>query len=146
MAVVTFSGTTTTNQYLSPLTSHIELGHPSLVNKLILAECDDKPYENYRIGQTIADGRSLKGTIRLKGNNYKKEQWQCNFMAIAPQVALFEELLQAQQDDILPVNLIDRWVDGVVVTKNVWIDIDRQYLSLIDANSWWRLQFALLEV
>lgn len=145
MALVTFNGTTATNQYLSPTTSHIELGHPSLVNKLILAEHEDKPYDNYRIGQTVADDRSLKGAIRLKGNNYRKGQWQCNFMAIATQVALFEELLQAQQDDILPVNLIDRWTD-TVITKDVWIDVDRQYLSLIDANSWWRLQFMLLEI
>jgi hypothetical protein len=142
----TWEGTQPTNQYLSPPTSHLILSHPSLADSLLLAQHDEKPYENYRTGQTQADGRSLKGAIRLKGDNWKKGQWECNFHALAPQVGLFEELVQAQQDDALPVTLIDRWIDGVVVTKSVWIGIDRQYLSLAGANSWFRLQFQLLEV
>jgi hypothetical protein len=112
----------------------------------LFAEHDEKPYEHYPTGYTQADGRSLLGSLRLKGNGWKKDVWECNFLATAPQVALFEQLLSSQQDDILPTTLIDRWIDGVVVTKNVWIQIDRQYLSLVSANSWFRLQFQLLEV
>lgn len=143
---ITFEGTQATNQYLAPSVSHIILSHPGLTNSLLLAQHDEKPYENYRTGQTQADGRSLLGAIRCKGGNWKKDQWECNFHALAAQAGLFEQLVQAQQDDILPVTLIDRWIDGVVVTKNVWIGIDKQYLSLVAANSWFRLQFQLLEV
>lgn len=146
MSLITWEGSTLTNPYLSPQTSHIQLSHPSLVDSLIFAQTDNQPYQNYRTGQTKADGRSLRGAIRLVGNNWKRDQWECNFLALAPQVALFEALIQAQQDDGLPVALVDRWIDGVVVSKNVWIDIDRQYLSLVAANSWFRLQFTLLEV
>jgi hypothetical protein len=142
----TWEGNTATNPYLSPATSHLELSHPSLTDQLILAEYDNKPYENYRIGQTRSNGRSLLGAIRLQGDNWKKEQWECNFLIRSAQSILFEQLLQAQQDDALPCNLIDRWFDGVVATKNVWINIDRQYLSLVAANSWFRLQFQLMEV
>jgi hypothetical protein len=143
--LVTFVGTTAINQYLLPPTSHLELGHPSLVDRLLLAENDGKPYENYRIGQTQGDGRSLLGSIRLKGDNWRKNQWECNFLVLPPQVVLFEDLLNAQQDDLLPVTVIDRWIDGVVVTKNVWIQIDRQYLSIAGGN-WFRLQFQLWEI
>jgi hypothetical protein len=146
MSLITWEGTTATNPYLSPQTSHLELSHPALADSLILAQSDSQPYQNYRTGQTRADGRSLLGAIRLKGNNWQKDQWECNFLALAPQVALFEGLIQAQQADILPVALTDRWIDGVVISKNAWIDIDRQYLSLVSANSWFRLQFTLLEV
>jgi hypothetical protein len=143
---ITFEGSQSTNQYLSPQTSHLELSHPSLSDKLILAEWDNQPYENYQTGQTRSNGRSLLGAIRLQGDNWKKGQWEGNFLVKSAQSVLFEQLLQAQQDDTLPCNLIDRWFEGVVVTKNVWIDIDRQYLSLVAANSWFRLQFQLLEV
>ncbi len=146
MSLITWEGTTATNPYLSPQTSHLQLSHPALADGLILAQSDNQPYQNYRTGQTRADGRSLRGAIRLKGDNWKKDQWECNFLALAPQVALFEDLVAAQQADILHVALIDRWIDGVTATKNVWIDIDRQYLTLVGANSWFRLQFTLLEV
>jgi hypothetical protein len=55
-------------------------------------------------------------------------------------------MVQAQQDDVLPVVLVDRWQDGSGVTKNVWLEIDRQYLTLISPNDWLRLQFQALEV
>ncbi len=142
----TFDGLTPTNQYLSPQTSHIVLSHPSLTDQLLLAEHDDKPYENYRVGQTRSNGRSLLGSIRLQGDNWKKDQWECNFIAKSAQVVLFEQLLQAQQDSTLSVTLLDRWIDGVVVSKSVWLEIDRQYLFLLAANSWFRLQFQVLEV
>ena len=142
----TWEGNTATNPYLLPATSHLELSHPSLSDRLLLAEYDNQPYQNYRMGQTRSNGRSLLGAIRLQGDNWKKEQWECNFLVKSAQTVLFEQLLQAQQDDILPCEIIDRWIDGVVVTKNVWIEIDRQYLTLAAANSWFRLQFQLLEV
>jgi hypothetical protein len=143
--LITWEGSTASNQYLSPLVSHLVLSHPSIADQLLLAEHDEKPYENYRTGQTQGDGRSLLGSIRLKGDNWKKQQWECNFLALAPQVTLFEQLVQAQQDDILPVTLVDRWIDGTVTTRSVWIQIDRQYLSIANGN-WFRLQFQAWEV
>jgi hypothetical protein len=143
--LITFDGSIATNQYLSPPTSHLVLSHPSFVGALLLSEHDERPYEYYPTGWTQVDGRSLLGAIRLKGDNWKKDLWECNFFVKAPQVDLFNQLLQAQQDST-PVTLVDRWIDGVVVTKLVWLQVDRQYLSLVAANSWFRLQFQAWEV
>ena len=143
---LTFEGTTADNEYQT-ISSHIELSHPSTPSKLIFAEFDSKPFENYGSGQTRSDGRSLLGAIRLQGDNWKKEVWECNFFAKLPQVELFNNLIQFQQDTSFSVVLVDRWSDdGSEKTKNVWIDIDRQYLTLVAANQWFRLQFQLLEV
>lgn len=144
--LVTFDGVAEFNQYSSSQTSHIELSHPLLSDRLILAELDNKPYENYREGQTRSDGRSLKGSLRLKGDNWKKDIWECNFLATRPQVALFELLLQTQQDSTFQISLTDRWFDGLEVASDVWIDVDRNYLSLVALNQWFRLQFSLREV
>lgn len=139
----TLDGSVTTNQYLN--TSHLLLTHAGLADILLLAEFGgDKPYENYRVGQTRADGRSLLGSIRLKGDNWKKDQWECGFIANTAQVALFEQLLQLQQDTSNNVVLTDRWTSTPSI-KNVWIDTDRQYLSTILVNQWYRLQFTLME-
>jgi hypothetical protein len=146
LMLITFDGSQATNQYLSPPTSHLILSHPSIVDQLLLAECDEKPYENYRTGQTQGDGRSLLGGIRLKGDNWKKDVWECNFFAVAAQVALFEQLVQAQQDNVATVTLVDRWVTGIVVAKLVWLQVDRQYLTVVATGSWYRLQFQAVEV
>jgi hypothetical protein len=146
MAIITFEGTVSTNQYLTPLVSHVQLSHPSLTDSLLLAEHDERPYENFRTGQTRSNERSLQGSIRLKGNNWKKDQWLCNFIVKPAQSLLFEQMVQAQQDDVLPVVLVDRWQDGSGVTKNVWLEIDRQYLTMISPNDWFKLQFQALEV
>ncbi len=143
---ITFDGLTPFNQYLSPQVSHLVLSHPTLEDQLLLAEHDDKPYENYRVGQTRSNGRSLLGSIRLQGDNWKKDQWECNFIVKSAQVVLFDQLIQAQQDSTLSVTLLDYWIDGAAVSKSVWLEIDRQYLSLLAANSWFRLQFQVLEV
>lgn len=143
--LITFDGSNDISKYVSPLISHLQFSHPSVTDQLLLAEHDDKPYENYRTGQTQSDGRSILGALRLKGGNWKKQIWECNFLAIGAQVVVFEQLVQAQQDDLLTVTAIDRWVDGFVFSKSVWIQIDRQYLSIVGGN-WFRLQFQLLEV
>ena len=107
MALITWEGSTATNQYLSPPTSHLELSHPSVVDRLLLAQHDEKPYEYYPTGWVQANGRSLLGAIRLMGSDWKKDVWECNFLAVAPQVDLFNQLVQAQQDST-PVTLIAR--------------------------------------
>ncbi len=145
MSFITWAGTVATDNYFNPNVNHIVLSHPSLADQLILAEHDEKPYEHYPIGWTQADGRSLQGALRLKGDNWKKDQWECNFHAQLPQVTLFNSMLQAQQDDALSVALADYWSNTPVV-KQVWLQVDRQYLSLVAANSWWRLQFQAMEV
>lgn len=141
----TFDGLSATNQYLLPPTSHLVLSHPSLSDSLLLAEHDEKPYQYYSTGWTQADGRSLQGAIRLKGNDWNKGMWECNFQAVAAQVELFNMLLQAQQG-LLRVNLIDRWVGGVATTRDVWLQVDRQYQTLAAGTIWWRLQFECWEV
>ena len=145
MAFITWNGTQATNQYLSPFTSHLVLGHPSLTDSVLLAEHDENPYQHYPTGWTKSDDRSLLGSLRLKGNNWLKDSWECNFLVLSPQVDLFNQLLGAQQV-AGNVTLIDRWIDGTVTTKLVWLQVDRQYLSLVAANSWFRLQFTCLEV
>ena len=143
---ITWNGAQPINQYLSPPASHLVLSHPALPDSLLLAEHDEQPYENYLTGSTQADGRSLLGAIRLRGNNWRKDQWDCNFLVLAAQKDLFELLLSAQESGFSSVSLIDRWIDGVVITKLVWLQIDRQYLSFAAANSWYRLQFQLWEI
>jgi len=142
---VTFDGSGATNQYLSPPVSHILLSHMTLLNTLLLTHHDEKPYEYYPTGWAGSDGRSLLGSVRIKGGQWLKDAWECNFLCTPPQVDLFNQLLEAQSTNT-PVGLVDRWVDGVVNTKSVWVDVDRQYLTMVAANSWWRLQFRLLEV
>ena len=144
--LLTFDGSIATNPFLSPQTSHIELSHPSIVDRLLLAEHLDRPYENYRVGQTRSDGRSLLGAVRLDGNNYLKEQWEGNFLVGSSQLQLFEQLLAAQQSDLLPCNIVDRWNGTTAKTANIWIEIDRQYLTIAGGTNWFQLQFQLLEV
>jgi hypothetical protein len=145
MAFITWYGNQSTNSYLSPAVGHLVLGHPSLGDELILAEHDEQPYQYFPTGWQRADGRSLLGAIRVKGGQWRKDVWLGNFLVKPEQLGLFNLLLAAQGADSLPVRLTDRWVDGGVV-RNVWINVDRQYLSLVAAKSWWRLQFELWEV
>lgn len=144
MSFVTWEGVQPLNQYLSPPVSHLVLSHPSLVDELILAQFDEKPYEYFPTGWAVADGRSVLGTIRLKGGSWRKDLWQCNFFVKPEQLAFFNGLLSVQQADSLPVVLVDRWLD-VGVTRQVWVNVDRAYLSLVAAQSWWRIQFELWE-
>jgi hypothetical protein len=142
---ITFDGSTATNQYLSPHASHLILNHSSVVDQLLLAEHEEKPYEHYPIGWTQSDGRSLLGSLRLKGNNWKKDVWESNFHANQAQVDLFNLLLQSQQDSSLPVSIVDYW-KSAPVTRQIWIEVDRQYLTTVATNQWYRLQFQCLEV
>ncbi len=144
--IITFEERTATNEYLTPPVSHIQLSHPDLNDSLLLAECDEKPYERNIEGWTQSNGRSLSGLLRLKGNNYRTNFWQCNFLVTALQVDLFNQLLVTQEYSPVRVQFTDRWVNGMDYTTGAWLDVDRQYLSVVAANSWWRLQFTALEV
>lgn len=144
MNLITFDGSVLTNPYLSD-TSHLELSHPSIPDRLLLAESTDKPYEHYLFGWARANSRSLLGAIKIDSGFWLKDTWECNFLANYSQVDLFNQMLQAQQTGG-SITLADRWIDGYPTTKTVWIDVDKQYLSLVTANSWFRLQFTLLEV
>jgi hypothetical protein len=145
MAFVTWEGVVPFNQYLLPPVSHLVLSHPSQTDGLILAQFDERPYEHFPTGWQTADGRSVLGSIRLKGGDWRKDLWQCNFFVQAEQLAYFNAFLLAQQASSAPVSVLDRWLD-VPITRNVWMNVDRQYLSLVAAKSWWRLQFELWEV
>lgn len=142
--IITFDGSQSTNQYLSPPTSHLVLNHPSLTDSLLLAEHDEKPYERYPTGWSQADGRSLLGSIRVKGGTWNKQAWECNFHAQQGQVDLFNQLLQVQQIDT-PVTIVDYW-SAATITRSVWLQVDRQYLTTVATNQLFRLQFQLLEV
>jgi hypothetical protein len=144
MAFITFDGSSGTNKYLSPLSSHLILSHPTLTDTLLLAEHDDKPYEYYPTGQTTADGRSLLGGIRLKGNNWLKDLWECNFHCTIAQAVLFNTLITAQQNNTSTILLTDNWQSTPVI-KQIWLNVDRQYLTQVGSD-WRRLQFQLLEV
>jgi hypothetical protein len=142
--LITFDGATATNQLLSPLVSHLELSHPSMTDRLLLAECDDRPYEHFATGWQNADGRSVLGAIRVKGGDWRKDVWQGNFLVGADQKVFFDGLLLAQQTTTAAVVLIDRFFD-TAITRSVWINVDRQYLTVVGLG-WWRLQFELWEV
>ena len=140
-----FEGLLTANQYLTSGTSHLVLSHASFVDTLVLAEHDSTPYEYYPTGWTIANGRSLLGGIRLNGNNWTKDRWECNFHVTKSQYTLFNQLLQLQQTSTAVI-LNDYWDGNVPVTKNVWINTDAKYLTQYATRLWYRLQFQLWEV
>lgn len=144
MSLITFDGSVLVNPFLSD-TSHIELSHPTISDRLLFAESTDKPYEHYPSGWAKSNGRNLLGAIKIDGGFWLKDTWECNFLASYSQVDLFNQLLQLQQTNG-SVALADRWISDYPNNKTVWIDVDRQYLSLVAANSWFRLQFTLLEV
>jgi hypothetical protein len=141
---ITFEGSQTTNQYLSPPTNHLILSHPSLADSLLLAEHDEVPYERYPTGWSQADGRSLLGSIRVKGGTWNKQAWACNFYAQQEQVDLFNLLLQVQQIST-PITIADYW-SAVTMTRLVWLQVDKQYLTTVATNQWYRLQFQIFEV
>jgi hypothetical protein len=143
--IITFDGEIATNaQYINSKTSHLILSHAAVADSLLLSEYDDRPYEYYPIGWTKSAGRSLLGAIRLNGNNWKKDVWECNFHTTQAQADLFDSLLQAQQDNT-PISIADRWKTAPIV-RQIWVDVDQRYKTAVATNEWYRLQFQALEV
>jgi hypothetical protein len=143
--IITFDGAIATNQqYINSKTSHLILSHTAVADSLLLSEYDDRPYEYYSSGWTKSAGRSQLGAIRLNGNNWKKDVWECNFHATQAQADLFDLLLQAQQNST-PIIITDHW-KTTLVTRQIWVDVDQRYKTAVATNEWYRLQFQALEV
>jgi hypothetical protein len=125
-------------------TAHIVLAAAGVVDTLLLMEFQgDNPREVVREGYDKSDGRSLTGSIKVKGNQYNPTKiWHCAFVVNRTQINLFESMLAAQRGGG-QVALTDNW-EGVGVAANVYLDVDDRYATSISA-AWYLLQFVARE-
>ncbi len=129
----------------NPITSEqgcVLISCAGIPNTLVLSEfATDQPYENLFEGFTRSDGRSLTGSLRLKGNNYPPTRiWALNFVVSAAQLELFRSILAIQR--LQQVSIEDRW-ESPVTTASVWLDADGRYATKRAGD--WLLQFTARE-
>jgi hypothetical protein len=137
--IVTFGGTGAL-----PTDVYLTLSAVGL-DTLVLAEFtgDNSPRQLRREGWDKSDGRSLAGSLRIKGNHYGATRiWDCNFLVDRPQSDLFRLLLNHQTTSG-QIILTDNF-DGAGAAINVFVDVDDRYLTQIAVN-WYLLQFSARE-
>lgn len=129
---------------VNPLTieSHVSLTCTGITDILLLSEfVGDAPYEALIEGYDRSEGRSLAGSLRLKGNKYPPTKiWLLNFIVSAPQLELFRSMLAAQR--LQQVSIEDRW-ESVPAIVPVWLDVDGRYATKRATD--WLLQFTARE-
>jgi hypothetical protein len=127
---------------------HIMIAHPGSAATLVLDRQKDgvAGYDRVRGGfLTSEDDRSITGGLAFKGNrNALKTEWQGDFLVRRTQFELFEKLLLLQQNTNIPLSLLDRF-NGESDAKNVWIDVDKKWLTPVIMGRWWQLQFRARE-
>jgi hypothetical protein len=129
---------------VNPLTAEscVLLGCTGITNTLVLSEfVTDTPYDVLVEGFDHSDGRSLAGSLRLKGNHYVPTRvWLLNFVVSAAQLELFRSILTVQAAQ--QVSIEDRWESPVSIAP-VWLDIDGRYATKRASD--WLLQFTAKE-
>jgi hypothetical protein len=129
---------------INPLTveSCVLLSCTGIADTLVLSEfATDQPYDLLVEGFDRSDGRSLTGSLRLKGNDYTPTRiWLLSFVASAAQLVLFRSILTVQATE--QVTIEDRW-ESTVLTAPVWIDVDGRYATKRAGD--WLLQFTAKE-
>ena len=103
-----------TNPYLLPSScrSHIILAHPTEVNGLILTRGEGEPYSKSTEGFLKGDGRSIAGSLKVNGNQWKKDSSTCNFVMSLDMADQFRRMLTIQETSEIPITIIDNWVTG----------------------------------
>jgi hypothetical protein len=93
-----------------------------------------------------SDGRSLDGILRIKGKNLVQypKIWKCSFLVKPAQLALFEQLQDAQGAINAQLRVQDNW-EAIGTPVNVWMDTKPGYRRAI-GSSWHNLTFDLYEV
>jgi hypothetical protein len=115
----------------------------SQVGVLTLEEfVSDEPYQFYREGWDVSDGRSITGSIRIKGNAYTpKRRWEFGYKVPRGEIDLFESIYATQHSQL--VALTDGYA-APPITVIVVLDIDGKYATRL-AGDWWLLQFSARE-
>jgi len=134
---VSFRGSTLIYPY--PLNQAAALlSHPSIADTLVLAQFDSDPYKRALEGFAQSDGRSLTGSLKIKGGSYAPvSEWNFNLLIKPPQLVLFESLLNLQKQG--PITLQDSFTMGD--TSTVWLDVDGQYVTPGNSLLVYKLQF-----
>jgi hypothetical protein len=129
---------------VNPITveSCVLISCTGIANTLVLSEfATDAPYDMLVEGYDRSDGRSLAGSLRLKGNDYVPTRiWLLNFVVSAAQLELFRSMLAVQAAQ--QVSIEDRWELPVSIAP-VWLDIDGRYATKRAGD--WLLQFTAKE-
>jgi hypothetical protein len=129
---------------VNPLTAEscVLLSCTGITNTLVLSEfVTDTPYDVLIEGFDHSDGRSLAGSLRLKGNDYVPTRvWLLSFVVSAAQLELFRSILTVQAAQ--QVSIEDRWELPVSIVP-VWLDIDGRYATKRSGD--WLLQFTAKE-
>lgn len=134
---VSFRGSTSLFPYAEDQGCVI-LSHPSIVDALVLSQFQSDPYQRSLEGFAKSDGRSLTGSLIVKGGSYTPvSEWQFNLLVKSPQLLLFESLLNVQRQG--PITLQDRFTR--FDTSTVWLDVDNQYVTQGGSLSLYKLQF-----
>lgn len=125
---VTYEGAFATNPLAGGSTLYLLLAAVGVADTLVLSEFVDNPYELRKEGFDRSDGRSLTGSLRIKGNNFVvTRRWDCNFVINQAQLDLFDQILTAQKAE-QPVTISDYFAPVPVVAP-CWVDIDGRYAT-----------------
>jgi hypothetical protein len=128
MAWTTYEGTFATNPLAGGAALYLLLAATGVADILVLSEFVDAPYELRREGFDRSEGRSLTGSLRIKGNSYPTtRRWDCNYVVNQAQLDLFEQILSAQKAE-QQVAISDHFAPVPVVTP-CWVDIDGRYAT-----------------
>jgi len=134
---ISFSGSTLIFPYAMDQGFAI-LSHPLSADALVLSQFDSDPYKRALEGFAQSDGRSLTGSLKIKGGSYAAvAEWSFNLLIKPPQLVLFESLLNLQKQG--PITLQDSFTMGD--TSTVWLDVDGQYVTPGNSLLVYKLQF-----
>lgn len=128
---------------IAPEQGHVLLSCTGIVDTLVLSDfATDTPYDSLVEGYDRSDGRSLAGSLRLKGNDYAPTRiWLLNFVVSAAQLALFRSMLAVQSAQQMSIR--DQWESPMSIITPVWVDVDGRYATKRNAD--WLLQFIAKE-
>jgi hypothetical protein len=141
MSYITTKGSFPNNPYLSTDMGHLILSCPSVVDALVLNLFQESaPYDRRIDGWARQDGRSLTGSNRIVGDQFKHTVMEASFLISLQQAQLFGQLLLAQdQGGIITIqDNLDN--SGAAL---YFVQVEPTYLSVEPSLdlSWRRLQF-----
>jgi hypothetical protein len=109
---------------------------------------ESQPYDLRVEGWQQQDGRSVRGSNRIKGASYtvNPRVLQASFLVSLPQANFFSDLLLAQEAGH-QITIEDRMYFAAPTIGVYWLQVDDAYLSTEPSLplSWRRLQFTAYE-
>lgn len=146
MSYITTKGSFPNNPYLSTDMGHLILSCPSVVDALVLNLFQESaPYDRRIDGWARQDGRSLRGSNRVVGSQYRATVMSASFLISIQQAQLFEQLLTAQ-DLGQYITIQDFFSASLPALYFIQVD-PAAYLTIEPSLSldWRRLQFTAEE-